>query len=50
MRPNNAILVIAGDVRPEQALAQVQAAFGGIPRRDVPAHAAIEPGPVQPRR
>ena len=44
--PNNAILVIAGDVKPAEALAQVQAAFGAIPRRDIPAHPAIAPQPV----
>ncbi len=46
--PNNAILVIAGDVRPTDALAQVQEAFGQIPARTVPAHAPITPRPVQP--
>ena len=46
--PNNAILVIAGDVRPADALAQVQAAFGDVPRRELPAHAPIGAGPVQP--
>lgn len=47
--PNNAILVIAGDVRPAEALAQAEAAFGGIPRRDLPAHKPIETSPVQPK-
>ncbi len=47
--PNNAILVIAGDVRPAEALAQAQAAFGDIPSRDVPLHQAIEPQPVEPK-
>ena len=47
--PNNAILVIAGDVRPAEALAQAKAAFGDIPSRDLPPHAAIEPKPVQPK-
>ena len=47
--PNNAILVIAGDVRPQDALAQVQAAFGGIPGHALPAHKPIVPGPVQPK-
>ncbi len=46
--PNNAILVIAGDVQPQAVLAEAQAAFGAIPRRDVPPHAAIVVGPVQP--
>jgi zinc protease len=45
--PNNAILVIAGDVQPEKALADVRAVFGDIPRRDVPAHSAIETQPVR---
>lgn len=39
--PNNAVLVIAGDVDPAQTVAQVQAAFGTIPSRLVPPHAAI---------
>ena len=47
--PNNAILVIAGDVQPEQTLAQVRAAFGGIPRRDIPAHAPVNVSPVLPK-
>lgn len=47
--PNNAILVIAGDVNPAQAMAQVKAAFGDIPRRAVPAHPLITIQPVQPR-
>jgi zinc protease len=44
--PNNAILVIAGDVHPAQALAQVRAAFGDIPSRPVPEHAPIALRPV----
>jgi zinc protease len=47
--PNNAILVIAGDVQPGQALAQVRAAFGEIPRRTLPAHKIVAPVPVQPK-
>ena len=47
--PNNAILVIAGDVRPDQALAEVQAAFGDIRRRDLPSHTPVDPQPVQPK-
>jgi zinc protease len=47
--PNNAILVIAGDVRPQEALAQAQAAFGDIPSRDLPAHRAITTQPAQPQ-
>ncbi len=47
--PNNAILVIAGNVDPDRALTEVETAFGGIPRRDIPGHAAITPRPVQPK-
>ncbi len=46
--PNNAILVIAGDVDPQAALAQATAAFGAIPRRAVPAHAPFTVGAMQP--
>jgi len=47
--PNNAILVITGDVQPQAALAQVQAAFGAIPSRELPAHRAIVTSPVLPQ-
>ncbi len=47
--PNNAILVVAGDVRPDQAMAQVRAAFGAVPRRDVPPHAPVAISPVLPK-
>ena len=47
--PNNAILVIAGNVQPEQTLSQVRSAFDDIPRRDIPEHAPIAIGPVQPK-
>ncbi len=45
--PNNAILVIAGDVQPDDAMKQVRAAFDAIPRRDLPAHAVTVLNPVQ---
>jgi zinc protease len=35
--PNNAILVIVGDVEPQKALAQVKEIFGGIPAKTLPA-------------
>ena len=41
--PNNAILVIAGDVEPAAALAQATATFADIPRRDVPSHPELHP-------
>ena len=44
--PNNALLVIAGDVDPQKTLAQVKAIFGAIPRRAVPTHPVINPGPL----
>jgi zinc protease len=44
--PNNAIMVIAGDVDPVRTLAQVKAIFGSIPRRAVPSHPVIKPGPI----
>jgi zinc protease len=47
--PNNAILVIAGDVQPEAALAEVKAAMGGIARRAIPAHDAFGVRPVVPK-
>lgn len=39
--PNNAILVIAGDVNPGATLAQVRNLFGGIPSKKLPARPAI---------
>ena len=47
--PNNAILVIAGDVDPQAALAQAREAFGKIPRRNIPPHAPITTNPVLPK-
>jgi len=44
--PNNAIMVIAGNVDPARTLAEVKAIFGSIPRRAVPKHPAIVPGPI----
>ena len=35
--PNNAILIIVGDVQPEPALEQVKKFFGGIPSAKLPA-------------
>jgi zinc protease len=47
--PNNAILVIAGDVDPERALVEVQSAFGDIPRKTLPARTSFNLGPVEAR-
>ncbi len=44
--PNNAILVVTGDVDPATALPEIKNLFGSVPRRDVPARAAIHLKPV----
>lgn len=46
--PNNAILVISGDVDPDKTLASIKQYYGNIPRRDVPAHATFKALPVKP--
>ena len=45
--PNNAILVITGDVDPAATLAKVKQLYGPIPRRAVPAHADVKLQPVK---
>jgi zinc protease len=45
--PNNAILVICGDVDLQKTLAMVRTTFEGIPKRAVPAHPVVSPGPVK---
>ena len=47
--PNNAILVIAGDVDPAATLAKVKQEFGDIARRTLPARPAFAFKPVQAR-
>ncbi len=46
--PNNAILVIVGDVQPESALEQVKMLFGDIPSRKLPDRAEFKFEPVKP--
>ncbi len=46
--PNNAILVIVGDVDPQKTLAKVKGLFEPIPKRPVPAHPAINLQPLKP--
>ncbi len=46
--PNNAILVIAGDVEPEPTLAEVRALFADIPTKKLPPKPAVRLHPVQP--
>jgi zinc protease len=46
--PNNAILVIAGDVAPARTLEMVKKLFEPIPRRPVPRRPEIRLGPLAP--
>ncbi|HSY20152.1 MAG TPA: pitrilysin family protein [Candidatus Acidoferrales bacterium] len=46
--PNNAILVIVGDVQPDQALAQVKDIFGKIPSKKLPARPEYNFSTVKP--
>lgn len=45
--PNNSILVIAGDVDATATLAKIKTFYGGIARRDLPAHPAVNLQPVK---
>ena len=45
--PNNAVLVITGDVNPQSVLARVKMIYGAIPRHDVPAHPEVRLQPVK---
>ncbi|MCE9545289.1 MAG: insulinase family protein [Planctomycetia bacterium] len=46
--PNNAILLIVGDVQPTAALDKVRGLFGGIPRRELASRPEVKLQPVQP--
>jgi len=46
--PNNAILVIAGDVDPQRTLATVTRLFGQIPRKRLPARTPVALSPLRP--
>jgi zinc protease len=46
--PNNAILVIAGDVDPSTTIAEVKNLFGSIPRKSLPPRAQVQLQPVRP--
>jgi zinc protease len=46
--PNNAILVIVGDVEPRKAFAGVKKFFGGIPAKKIPDRPQIHLEPVKP--
>jgi zinc protease len=47
--PNNAILVVVGDVDPAGTLAKVKELFGAIPPKTLPGHPNIELHPVRPQ-
>lgn len=44
--PNNAIVVIAGDVDPQKTLAQIKSLYGDIPEKKVPARPPVKLGPL----
>jgi zinc protease len=46
--PNNAILVIVGDVEPREALTEVKKFFDGIPAKKIPERPSIHVEPVKP--
>ncbi|MGA2150888.1 MAG: pitrilysin family protein [Geobacteraceae bacterium] len=46
--PNNAILVIAGNVDPDRTLAMVKRLFGAIPQKKLPKRAPIDLTPLKP--
>lgn len=46
--PNNAILVVAGDLDPAATLAKIRKLFGGIPARTLPARVPMHFSPVKP--
>ncbi len=46
--PNNAVLVIAGDIDPSRTMAEVKNLFGGIPSKQTPGKSPISLQPVQP--
>jgi zinc protease len=46
--PNNAIMVIAGDVDPAATIAKVRSLFGSIPSTPLPPRAGVHPEPLTP--
>jgi Predicted Zn-dependent peptidases len=47
--PNNAILVVVGDIDPAATLKKIRALFGNIPRKTLPARPQFQLQPVQAR-
>ena len=48
--PNNAVLAIAGDVKPDDVFSAVEKYFGGIPGRQVPARPDVSEAPQTAER
>jgi zinc protease len=48
--PNNAVLAIAGDVKPEEVFAAVEKYFGALPQRDVPPRPDVSEPPQTAER
>jgi zinc protease len=46
--PNNAILVVVGNVQPEAVLREIQRLFGSLPAKKLPARPSIALEPVEP--
>lgn len=46
--PNNAILIIVGDVKPQTVLSQVKKLFSGIPPKNIPKHPKVRLEPLKP--
>jgi len=46
--PNNAVLVVAGDVDPQTIVSNVKRLFGGISKRPLPREQIAKPDPVRP--
>ena len=47
--PNNAVLIVAGDVEPKTALQKIESIFGAIAAKPLPARAPMAFKPVAPR-
>ncbi len=47
--PNNAILVIAGNVDPKATIAKVDSLFGSVPAKALPARKPVNLGPLHPQ-
>lgn len=43
--PNDAIVVVAGDVDPARTIAEIEKLFGDVPRKPIPTRPTVVPGP-----